>query len=213
MTDESSQVAGVTVVRSMPEDRAPSWCFVYAPGAGSSIRDPFGAYASVRLTGEGIATVRFQFPYMERGSRGPDPPRTLEATWRAVLEASRMDGVRLIASGRSMGGRVASMVVAGGETVDGLALFAYPLHAPGRADQPRAEHFASISVPTLFCSGTRDAFGTPDELAQAASLVNDSTLHLLEGADHGFATLKSSGRGREDVWREAVDTLVGWLHA
>ena len=210
MTDESSQVAGVTVVRSMPDGRVPSWCFVYAPGAGSSIRDPFGAYASARLTGEGIATVRFQFPYMEKGSRGPDPSHTLEATWRAVLEASRMEGVRLIASGRSMGGRVASMVVAGGETVDGLALFAYPLHAPGRADQPRTEHLASISVPTLFCSGTRDAFGTPDELAQAAAVVPSATLRLLEGADHGFATLKSSGRTREDVWREAVDALVGW---
>ena len=210
MADETFEVAGVSVVRSGPERGEPAWAWVYAPGAGSSIRDPFGAYASALLTERGIATVRFQFPYMERGSKRPDPPRTLEATWRAVLAASRTDGVRLIASGRSMGGRVASMVVAGGEQADALALFAYPLHAPGRAEG-RVEHLGSIGVPTLFCSGTRDAFGTPEELRDAAALVEDSTLHLLEGADHGFATLKSSVRTREDVWREAVDAMLAWL--
>ncbi len=211
MPDETLEVAGVSVVRSVPERGAPKWAWVYAPGAGSSIRDPFGTFASAALAERGIATVRFQFPYMERGSRRPDAPRTLEATWRAVLAASRSDGVRLIASGRSMGGRVASMVVADGEAIDALALFAYPLHAPGRADQPRIEHLPSISMPTLFCSGTRDAFGEPEELREAAALVRDSTVHLLEGADHGFATLKSSGRTREDVWAEAVDAMLAWL--
>lgn len=208
--DETFEVAGVSVVRSRSERDEATWTWVYAPGAGSSIRDPFGAYASALLTERGIATVRFQFPYMERGSKRPDAPRTLEATWRAVLEASRTDGVRLIASGRSMGGRVASMVVASGEPAEALALFAYPLHAPGRSEQ-RAEHLASIGVPTLFCSGTRDAFGTPEELRNAAALVGGSTLHLLEGADHGFATLRSSGRTREDVWREAVEAMLAWL--
>ena len=199
------------MVRSIPARGAPAWCWVYAPGAGSSIRDPFGTYASAVLAECGIATVRFQFPYMERGSKRPDAPRTLEATWRAVLAASRSDGVRLIASGRSMGGRVASMVVAGGEQADALALFAYPLHAPGRADSQRVEHLPSIGVPTLFCSGTRDAFGEPEELRGAAALVEGSAVHLLEGADHGFATLRSSGRTREDVWREAVDAMLAWL--
>ena len=210
MPEETFEVTGVSVVRSVPEGAAPAWTWVYAPGAGSSIRDPFGAYASAALAERGVATVRFQFPYMERGSKRPDPPRTLEATWRAVIEASRTDGVRLIASGRSMGGRVASMVVAGGEQADALALFAYPLHAPGRAEG-RVEHLQSIGIPTLFCSGTRDAFGTPEDLREAAALVGDSTLHLLHGADHGFATLKSSGRTREDVWREAVDAMLAWL--
>ena len=217
MPEETFEVAGVSVVRSIPEGAAPAWTCVYAPGAGSSIRDPFGTYASAALAERGIATVRFQFPYMERGSKRPDAPRTLEATWRAVLAASRSDGVRLIASGRSMGARVASMVVAAqsrsapGEAADALALFAYPLHAPGRPDSQRVEHLPSIGVPTLFCSGTRDAFGSPEELRGAAALVEDSTLHLLLGADHGFATLKSSGRTREDVWREAVDAMLAWL--
>ena len=128
-----------------------------------------------------------------------------------ALEASRADGVRLIASGRSMGGRVASMIVAAGESVDALALFAYPLHAPGRSDQPRTEHLPAIRVPTLFCSGTRDGCGSPEELERAAALVDDGELHLLNGADHGFATLKSSGRTREDVWREAIDAMTAWL--
>ena len=210
MPEETFEVTGVSVVRSVPEGAAPAWTWLYAPGAGSSIRDPFGAYASAALAERGVATVRFQFPYMERGSKRPDAPRALEATWRAVIEAARTDGVRLIASGRSMGRRVASIVVARGEAVDALALFAYPLHAPGRADRPRIEHLGSIGVPTLFCSGTRDAFGSPEELRTAAALVPDSTLHLLEGADHGFATLGSSGRTREDVWREAVDAMAAW---
>ena len=216
MPEETFEVAGVSVVRSSPERGEPAWAWVYAPGAGSSIRDPFGTYASALLTERGIATIRFQFPYMERGSKRPDAPRTLEATWRAVLAASRSDGVRLIASGRSMGGRVASMVVADAGGADALALFAYPLlHAPGRAFDAgagqRVGHLASIGIPTLFCSGTRDAFGTPEELRAAAALVGDSTLHLLEGADHGFATLKSSGHTREDVWREAVEAMLAWL--
>ena len=104
-----------------------------------------------------------------------------------------------------------SFLDAPGEAVHALALFAYPLHAPGRADSQRVEHLRSIGVPTLFCSGTRDAFGSPEELRGAAALVEDSALHLLEGADHGFATLKSSGRTREDVWREAVDAMLAWL--
>ena len=101
--------------------------------------------------------------------------------------------------------------------MDALALFAYPLHAPGTLSKGRAkwrdEHLPGLSVPTLFCSGTRDAFATPDELAQAASLASNPTVRLLQGADHGFATLKSSGRTREDVWTEAADRLLEWLEA
>jgi hypothetical protein len=110
-----------------------------------------------------------------------------------------------------MGGRIASMVAAKGAAVAGLALFAYPLIPPGRASSDRAEHFDSISVPTLFCSGTRDAFATPEQLSVAATRVPDATVHLLEGADHGFATLKSSGRTRQDVWLEACEALMAFV--
>ena len=110
-----------------------------------------------------------------------------------------------------MGGRIASMVAAKGAPVAGLALFAYPLIPPGRSSSDRAEHFDAISVPTLFCSGTRDAFATPGQLRSAAERIPGATLHLIEGADHGFATLKSSGRTREDVWQEACEALLAFL--
>jgi predicted alpha/beta-hydrolase family hydrolase len=201
----------VTAIRTEPEGAAAGWLFVYAPGAGSNAHDPFGVYACRWLAGEGIAAVRLQFPYMEARKRGPDRPPVLEATWRAVIDAVRAPGQRLVVGGRSMGGRIASQVVAQGVEVDALALFAYPLHPPGKPEQLRDKHLPSLGVPALFCSGTRDAFASPDELRAAAATVPRSTVHLLEGADHGFAVPKSSGRTRDDVWAEAVDALLAWL--
>ena len=165
------------------------------------------------LAERGTSSVRFQFPYMEAGRRGPDRPPVLESTWRSVIETFRHRAPRLVVAGRSMGGRIASQVVAQGEEVDALALFAYPLHPPNNPSQPRDAHLPEISVPTLFCSGTRDAFGTPDELRLAASKAPRSTLHLIEGADHGFGIRKSSGRSKQDVWAEAVEVFADWLQS
>ena len=187
------------------------WQVVYAPGAGSNIDDPFGRYLAGELPAEGIAVVRFEFPYQEAGRSGPDRPPVLEATWRAVLGRLRAPGVKLCAAGRSMGGRIASQVVAAGERVDALALFAYPLHPPGKPEQRRGEHLPEIPARTLFCSGTRDSFASVDELRAAAGQMKRARVHVLEGADHGFSVLKSSGRTREDVWREAAETLMEFL--
>jgi predicted alpha/beta-hydrolase family hydrolase len=191
-----------------------SWLFAYAPGAGSHINDPFGAFAASLLPARGVDVLRFQFPYQEAAKRGgPDKDAVLEATWRAAIATagSLAPERRLVVGGRSMGGRIASHVVAAGTKVDALALFAYPLHPPGRPDRMRDAHLPSISVPTLFCSGTRDAFASPEELEAAAARVKGSTLRLLDGADHGFAVPKSSGRKREDVWREACEALLSFL--
>jgi predicted alpha/beta-hydrolase family hydrolase len=202
--------ADVTLVRTSPAGEA--WMrFLYAPGAGSGIDDGFGRDCAARLPAEGVDCWRFQFPYREAGRRAPDRPPVLEATWRAVIDAATVDGVPLVVGGRSMGGRIASQVVAAGTPVAGLALFAYPLHSPGKPEQRRDAHLASIAVPTLFCSGTRDTFASPEELKEASTLVEASSLHLLEGADHGFSTLKASGRSREDVWAEAVEALFAFL--
>ena len=205
----------VTAIRKMPDGVVPKGLLVYAPGAGSNINDPFGAYLSWRLVDSSYCSVRFQFPYMEEGKRRPDSLRLLEGVWRKVIAAAAVEGVPLVVCGRSMGGRIASLVVAQGAVVDGLALFAYPLNPPGRSRAPsgagRGEHFSRIAVPTLFCSGTRDTFATREELMEAASMVPDSQVHILDGADHGFAVLKSSGRDREDVWTEATDSLLDWL--
>lgn len=209
MGETLDSVGGVSVLRNAVDGAA--WTFVYAPGAGSNLRDPFGQRLAERLPEAGISLVRFQFPYQEAGSRRPDSPATLLSTWCAVLESSRSDGTRIAIGGRSLGGRIASVLASEDAGVDALALFAYPLHPPGSPEQLRTAHLPGIACQALFCSGTRDTFGTPDELAVAAALVPDVRVHLLDGADHGFAVLKSSGRSREDVWAEAAGVLVGWL--
>ena len=184
---------------------------VYAPGAGSNLHDPFGKYLAHHLAGVGVSPVRFQFPYMEEKKRRPDPPRLLEETWREVIRTVRPTSGRLVIGGRSMGGRIASQVVAQGTAVDGLALFAYPLHPPSNPEKRRDGHLPDINVPILFCSGTHDPFATSEELEVAASKLPKAVIHRLEGADHGFAVLKSSGRTRSEVWTEAADGLLSWL--
>ena len=201
-----------SAIRAIPEGQESGWTLLYAPGAGSNLKDPFGKYLAEHLAGNGISTLRFQFLYMEEEKRRPDPPQLLEETWREVIRAARPADGRLIVGGRSMGGRIASQVVAQGAEVDGLALFAYPLHPPTNPERRRDGHLPNISVPTLFCSGTRDTFATVEELQEAASKVAMPSVYHLEGADHGFAVLKSSGRTRSDVWAEAADILLSWLH-
>ena len=132
-------------------------------------------------------------------------------SWRAVIDAIRGDGAKLALGGRSMGGRVASMVHADGVPCDALALFAYPLHPPGRPDKMRDEHLPSVRARTLFVSGTNDAFGSPDELRAAAAKVKRATVHMLEAADHGFNVKKASGRTKADVYEEAAGAMIRWL--
>lgn len=200
-----------TALLDLPEGPAPTWTFIYAPGAGSNLNDPFGTHLSLRLTVQGHATVRFQFPYMEEKRRRPDGRQLLEETWCAVIDQVGDSTPKLAIGGRSMGGRIASQVAPQVAGVDALALFAYPLRPPYDPSKLRDGHLASLVVPTLFCSGTRDSFGTPEELREAVAKVPNARLHLLEGADHGFSVAKSSGRTRQAVWEEAVDQLLDWV--
>ncbi len=201
----------VGAIKVLPDGQESGCVLVYAPGAGSNLQDPFGSYLAQYLADVGISTVRFQFPYMEERKRRPDQPKLLEETWREVIRTVRPSSGRLVIGGRSMGGRIASQVVAHGTDVDGLALFAYPLHPPSNPEKSPDSHLPDIKVPTLFCSGTRDSFATAEELEAAASKVPKAVVHQLEGADHGFAVLKSSGRTRTEVWSEAADSLLAWL--
>jgi len=201
----------VQAIRTPAEGRRAGWTFVYAPGAGSNMHDPFGRYLCRALADRGVGCVRFQFPYMEEGKNRPDRTAVLEATWRAVLERVRDAKTKLCVGGRSMGGRIGSHVVAQGEAADAVALFSYPLHPPGKPERRRDEHLPAIGVPVLFCSGTRDAFASPDELQALVKQLKRPTLHLLDGSDHGMNVPKSSGRTREDVWREAFEAMLGWL--
>ena len=201
----------LAAIRVLPEGQKSECMLVYAPGAGSNLNDRFGKLLAQHLAGAGISTVRFQFLYMEDRKRRPDPPKLLEETWREVIQAIRPTSGKLVIGGRSMGGRIASHVVAQGTEADGLALFAYPLHPPSNPEKLRDVHLPNIFVPTLFCSGTRDSFATPEELEAAASKLPNSVIHQLEGADHGFAVLKSSGRTQSDVWTEAAESFLTWL--
>jgi predicted alpha/beta-hydrolase family hydrolase len=215
VTDERIEVPGKGTVSAVLESAPGSgWLFVYAHGAGSNLNDPFAVFLAGRLPAQGIDVLRFQFLYREL-KKGMDTTPVLEAAWSAALAHARKlaaDGQKVAIGGRSMGGRIASHIAAAEESVDAVALFAYPLHPPGKPAQRRDEHLPRISAPTLFCSGTRDAFGSPDELAEAAALVRDSRLHFLEGADHGFAVPKSTGRTKEGIWAEATDALVDLLN-
>ena len=168
------------------------------------------------LSAQGIATLRYQFPYMERGSRRPDPPALCHATVRAaVAEASRVaTGLPLFAGGRSFGGRMTSQAQALTPLPDvrGLAFLAFPLHPAGRPSQDRAEHLAQVQIPMLFLTGTRDELATLELLEPVVQRLGKlATLKLLREADHSFHARAASGRRDPEVRQEMILALVEWL--
>jgi uncharacterized protein len=187
---------------------------VLGHGAGGTRRTPMLVALAEALAGSGRAAVLYNFPYAEKGRRSPDPAAVLEATTRAAaalaLEAS--GAARIVHGGRSMGGRIASQVVAAGERADGLAFLAYPLHPPGQFERRREAHLPSIEAPMLFVQGTRDAFAREDLLlALLERLGPRAELHRVAEADHSFAVLRRSGRAPKDVLGEVRDALLAWL--
>jgi uncharacterized protein len=189
--------------------------YVLAHGAGAGMRHPFLESISQRLAEQGIATLRYQFPYMERRARRPDPPAVAAAAVRAaVVEAARAaPGLPLLAGGKSFGGRMTSTTQAEAPLpgVRGLVFLGFPLHPPGRPDVTRAEHLAKVQIPMLFLQGTRDEFADLKLLRPVvASLGARVTLHLVEDGDHSFHVPKRSGRTDDDVMGELVQALTGW---
>ena len=161
---------------------------VVAPGAGSSFDHPFLVGFTEALNDAGVATLRFNFPYREAGRRLPDrAPKAIEA-WRAAMAAAaeRSPGQPVWAAGKSFGGRMASMAVAAGMPAAGLVFLGYPLHPPGKPDKMRDEHLYGIDRPMLFVQGTRDPFGTPEELAPVVDRIGAATLRLIDGGNHSF---------------------------
>ncbi|MFN8641593.1 MAG: alpha/beta family hydrolase [Candidatus Binatia bacterium] len=187
---------------------------VLAHGAGTAMAHPFLVAFADGLAARGIATVRFNFPYAERGDRTPDRAPVLEACYRAVLAAVRADPAlagRLVIGGKSMGGRMASHLAAAGEPVDGLLCLGYPLHPAGRPQQLRAAHLPRIAAPLLFLTGTRDALCPLATLRPILAGLPRATLHVVEDADHAFAVRKRSGRTAEAVMAELVATTCEWI--
>lgn len=190
---------------------------VIAHGAGNDMRAPFIAQLHAALAARGLLSVCFNFPYKERGARAPDRAPVLEATWRAVSAAVRADALaprRIILAGKSMGGRMASHIVAQGEPCDGLVFFGYPLHPVRQPQKLRAEHLARVGCPMLFIQGTRDTLCDLGLLRQVLTpLATPHSLHVIEGGDHSFKVPRSSGRSQDAVMAEIVDTTVSWIDA
>jgi uncharacterized protein len=193
-------------------------CLVLAHGAGAGMTHPFMTTVADQLGERHIATLRYQFPYMEQGSRRPDPPALCQATVRAaVAEATRrVPRLALFAGGKSFGGRMTSQAQASAALpqVRGLAFFGFPLHPDGRPSMTRAEHLRSVRIPMLFLQGTRDRLADESLLTE---LVRDlgriATLNLLADADHSFHVPARSGRSDAQVLAGMLDTLTAWMQS
>ena len=190
-------------------------CYVLAHGAGAGMAHPFMAAVAQGLAGRRIASLRYQFPYMERGSRRPDAPRLAHAAVRAAAaEAARqLPGLALFAGGKSFGGRMTSQTQALEPLpgVVGLAFFGFPLHAAGKPSDERAAHLFDVKVPMLFLQGTRDALAELDLLKPVVKkLGKRATLDLIEGGDHSFKVPAASGRKPAEVMDGLLDSFAEW---
>ncbi len=193
-----------------------SACLVLAHGAGAGMTHKSMAAVADGLAARGIATLRYQFPYMERRSRRPDPPPVAHAAVRAaVAEAARhANGLPLFAGGRSFGGRMTSQAqaIAPLPDVRGLVFFAFPLHPAGKPAASRATHLSDVAIPMLFLAGTNDALADLALLRPVvAKLCERATLTLAYGADHSFHVPAKSGRKDADVLAELLDAAAAWM--
>jgi len=190
-------------------------CFVFAHGAGAGMTHSFMEAVAEGLCERGVASLRYQFPYMEKASKRPDPPGIAHAAVRAaVAEAGRCcPGLPLVAGGKSFGGRMTSQAQAATPLagVRGLAFLGFPLHPAGKPSSDRAEHLTDVHVPMLFLQGTRDSLAEVTLLKPMVERLGSlATLHLADGADHSFHVLARSGRNDREVLREILDALSGW---
>jgi hypothetical protein len=200
-------------------------------GAGTGQTSPFMVSFATGLATRGLETITFNFLYTEQGRRAPDRAPRLEACYRAVVETTRArepagDGRPLFIGGKSMGGRIASQIAAAPEAtadhtgpagpgvdVAGLVLLGYPLHPPGRPERRRDAHLARIGAPMLVVQGSRDTFGTPDELRPVLSPLPAARLHVVEGGDHSFNIRRKSAPPREQIHAAVLDEIVRWVAA
>src|SRR6266849_11222175 len=213
---EIGNAASVSALLTQPpKARA---CFVFAHGAGAGMTHPFMAAIAGGLGERGVATLRYQFPYMEKGSKRPDSPAIAQAAVRAaVAEAGRRcAGLWLIAGGKSFGGRMTSQAqaVAPLAGVRGLAFLGFPLHPAGRPSHDRADHLFDVRIPMLFLQGTRDALAELAELEPlCAALGPLASLKLFQDADHSFHVPARSGRNDRQVRSEMLDAFAAWTDA
>jgi predicted alpha/beta-hydrolase family hydrolase len=211
------EVGSTTAVSALLTRPArPRACFVFAHGAGAGMTHAFMAQAAEGFCARDIATLRYQFPYMEKGSKRPDPPAIAQAAVRAaVAEAARQyPGMPLIAGGKSFGARMTSQAQAKTPLsgVRGLAFLGFPLHPAGKPSRERAAHLADVRIPMLFIQGTRDKLAELDLLEPVvANLGERAKLHLVDAADHSFHVPARSGRNDRAAMEEVFDAVAAWL--
>jgi predicted alpha/beta-hydrolase family hydrolase len=191
-------------------------CFVFAHGAGAGMSHPFMETVATGLCERGIATLRYQFPYMEKGSKRPDAPAVAHAAVRAAVAeaARRCPGLPLIAGGKSFGGRMTSQAqaIAPLAGVRGLAFLGFPLHPPGKPSTSRAAHLSGIKIPMLFLQGTRDDFAKMPLLEPVVKGLGAlASLHVVQEGDHSLHVLARSGRNDREVMNEVLDALSAWI--
>lgn len=210
VVDDTRRVSGLLHVPPQ------AWaCYVLAHGAGAGMTHPFMEAVATGLGARGIATLRFQFPFMEAGTKRPDPPAVAHAAVRAaVAEAGRLvPQLALIAGGRSFGGRMTSQAQAASPLprVQGLAFLGFPLHPAGRPSADRGKHLADVQVPLLFLQGTRDALADLPLLRQLIGRLGErATLQLIEDADHAFHVRARTGRKDAEARIEILDAFAAW---
>jgi uncharacterized protein len=193
-------------------------CLVLAHGAGAGMSHPFMETVAAGLAERGIATLRYQFPYMEKGGKRPDAPAVAHAAVRtAVSEAARRcPGLPLVAGGKSFGGRMTSQAqaIAPLPGVRGLVFLGFPLHPPGKPSIERAAHLADVKIPMLFLQGTRDEFAALHLLEPVIKdLGRRASLHLVTDGDHSLHVPARSGRKSKEVMAEVLDTVAAWTRA
>jgi predicted alpha/beta-hydrolase family hydrolase len=195
---------------------SPRFAYVLAHGAGAGMRHPFLETISQLLHDRGVATLRYEFPYMEQRKSRPDAPPVCVARVREAVQRARIEwpGLPLIAGGKSFGGRMTSTAQseAALDGVFGLAFLGFPLHAPGKPSSSRAEHLYQVNVPMLFLQGTRDEFAKLDLLMEVCErLASRTTLHLIVEGDHSFKVpKKKTGRSADQVMAELADAIAEW---
>jgi predicted alpha/beta-hydrolase family hydrolase len=209
--DAGIRVSGL--LQAPPRARA---CYVLAHGAGAGMSHPFMAAVAAQLASRGVASLRYQFPYMERRAKRPDPPPLAQMTVRAAVAAAAraLPDLPLIAGGKSFGGRMTSQAQAKAPLpgVRGLAFLGFPLHPANRPSQDRAAHLFDVHIPMLFLQGTRDALAARDQIEPVCeNLGGRATLTLFENADHSFHVPARSGRTDAQIRGEMLDALASWI--
>lgn len=196
------------------EPAAARLCLVMAHGAGAGMDHPFMAAMAAALAAEGVATLRYQFPYMEKGGRRPDPPRVLEAAARAAVTSAQAlcPGAVLLAGGKSMGGRMTSQAAAaarGLEGVRGLVFIGFPLHTAGAPEVKRARHLDAVGLPMLFLQGTRDRLADIVLMTSVCQKLGPAAvLHVVAEGDHSFKVPRRAGKSEADVVAELAERIA-----